>query len=158
MLVGFMGAGKTSVGRALASALGVTFIDLDEAIETRAGTSIPEIFKRQGEAGFRDLESAVLAEELGGPGGVIATGGGIVESDANRKMLFDHTVVFLDVYLERALERAGDGRGRPMLSLEDPAALFARRRPLYEEVADLVVEGDADVDHVVSDIRRGLAP
>jgi shikimate kinase/3-dehydroquinate synthase len=144
VLVGFMGSGKSSVGRSLAALLGTPFADTDEMVEERAGEPIGSIFERSGEAAFRDLERLVVADALTGPAGVVALGGGAVEDTATRAGLAsdDVSVVYLDVPLATALERVGDGAARPMLARGDPQTLYAARAELYEAVADCTVAGE----------------
>lgn len=143
VLVGMMGAGKSSVGRALAARLRMPLVDLDDAVEAAAGRPVAEIFAAEGEPGFRDREEQALALALAGPPAVVATGGGVVERGVNRQALGADgvTVVWLDAPLAVLAGRVGDGQGRPLLSeAEDGpmtrlAALHARRAPLYQEVA-----------------------
>ena len=152
-----MGAGKTVVGRSLARRMNVPFVDLDEVIEAMEGTSISEIFDQHGEPVFRDLERKALATALDEPAGVIAAGGGLVEDPLNRKRLADETVVFLDVSLDDALARIDDDERRPMLALVDPGELLARRRPMYEGVADISVDTTSrPVEDVVDEIASRI--
>lgn len=152
VLVGFMGAGKTVVGRGLARHMEVSFVDLDEEIERRAGRSIAEIFAAVGEPAFRDLERSALEAVLHGRHGVVSAGGGIVDDAVNRTRLQEETVVFLDVSLDEALARIGDPETRPMLRSVDAAELLARRRPLYASVADATVDTDGrTVDEIVEE-------
>ena len=160
VIVGFMGAGKTVVGRALANKLGIPFVDLDEEIERTANASIREIFESQGEATFRDLERSTLSRALSESNGVVSVGGGAVEDESNRAALQEATVVFLDATLEVALARIGEDAGRPMLTRSDPARLYEHRRGLYERVADVSVDTssraiDEVVDEVVAAIGAG---
>jgi len=147
VLVGMMGSGKSAVGRTLASMLGRPFVDTDAEIEARSGRPIPAIFAAEGEAAFRALEAAVIAEVAGRDGQVIATGGGAVVNPANRAALRASGLVFwLDappaVLLERA---AAQGlAGRPLLAGPDPlgrlTALAAQRAAAYAEAAHHRVE------------------
>ena len=134
-LTGFMGSGKTAVGRALARRLGVAFVDTDATVEAEAGRSIARIFADEGEAGFRERESRALESCSRRDDAVIATGGGIVESPSNvETMLATGRVVFLDCdFAVLSARVAADGVDRPLF--RDPEAARARfelRRPAYE--------------------------
>lgn len=147
VLVGFMGAGKTTVGRALAARLGMAFVDADEAIEAR-GRSISDIFATDGEAGFRTLEADVIADLLTGPPAVIALGGGAVGTAAVRSLLASHQVLLLDIPLAAALQRVGGDPARPMLARDDVPQLYAARQQLYQDVATAVLDADRDPEQV----------
>jgi len=143
VLVGVMGAGKTTVGQLVADALGVDFRDADADIEATAGRSIPEIFVDDGEDHFRALERAAAAAALERYDGVLALGGGAVLADETRARLRGHPVVYLTVSLADALKRVGLGQGRPLLAVNPRATLrhlMEQRRPLYEEVATVTVD------------------
>jgi shikimate kinase len=145
-LVGLMGAGKTTVGRQLAKRLNRRFFDSDHEIESRTGVRVPVIFDIEGEGGFRQRESRVLAELSREANAVIATGGGIVLAEENRRCLRDTgIVVYLRAPASVLHERTRHDRNRPLLQVVDPLArlneLFCQRDPLYREVADIVVEG-----------------
>ena len=162
-LVGFMGAGKSTVGHLFAERMGLPFCDADRAIEERAGAPIADIFDTAGEAGFRDLERTVVAELAGGPDAVIALGGGAPEDPATLETLRDSCTVHLDVGYDEAMKRLGDGSGRPMLAREDPKALFVRRRALYRRAATLSVatdgrEPDAVAEMIAAELGRGSPP
>ena len=140
-LVGLMAVGKSTVGRTLASRLGYEFYDSDHVIEERAGADISWIFDVEGEAGFRERETAVLDELTQLEGIVLATGGGAVLKAENRTMLAARGVVIhLDSPLQRLLERTEKDKKRPLLSTGNPAETLERlqreRAPLYEEIAD----------------------
>lgn len=143
VLVGPMGAGKTSVGRRLAERLGLPFTDMDQAIEAHAGTKVATIFEVEGEAGFRARESEMLAELLNARAcGVIASGGGVVLADDNRRLLRERAfVVRLEITVDGQLERLARDRTRPLLQRDDREAVLHRlaeeRAALYAEVADL---------------------
>lgn len=146
ILVGLMGAGKTTVGRQLARALGRPFVDSDHEIEARMGVPIPTIFEIEGEAGFRKRESQVIADLVQLRGLVLATGGGAVLSEANRHCLHNNGwVVYLNVPPRQLFERTRTDRNRPLLQVADPLArlqeLHACRDPLYREAAHIVIEG-----------------
>ncbi|CAK6698510.1 shikimate kinase [Synechococcus sp. CBW1107] len=145
-LVGMMGAGKSSVGRPLAQALGYRFIDADSVLEQHAGCSIPELFEQRGEAGFRELESAVLNRIACWHSLVVATGGGVVSRPCNWGQMRQGLVVWLDADEQLLLERLrADPGQRPLLATADPEArlrqLLSERRPLYSQ-ADLRVPQD----------------
>ena len=146
-LIGLMGAGKTTIGRSLARNLGWDFIDTDREVETRTGVSIPTIFEIEGEEGFRRRESLVVAETSAKTGLVVATGGGGVLSEQNRKrMRSGGVVVYLNVSPQMLWERTCRDKNRPLLQVADPllrlSQLFAVRDPLYRETADLIVDGE----------------
>ena len=132
-LVGFMGSGKTCVGRLLARELGYAFLDLDERIEQRRGLSVADIFAQDGEAEFRRLESAALRETITARDTVIATGGGTLTRWENRELIQKHGVmVWLDAPLETMLLRCRGGARRPLLSTDQRmAALLEERLPGY---------------------------
>ena len=140
-LVGLMAVGKSTVGRLLAQQLGYRFFDTDHVIEARAGADVAWIFDVEGEAGFRDRETHVLDELTGLKEVVIATGGGAVIREENRRILGARgCVVHLDSPLGRLLERTRKDRKRPLLQSGDAAATLRKlqeiRGPLYAEVAD----------------------
>ncbi|MDP2708334.1 MAG: shikimate kinase [Burkholderiales bacterium] len=144
-LVGLMGAGKTSVGRLLAKRYNKTFYDCDHEIERRTGVRIPVIFDIEGEAGFRVRESAVLLELAALHDIVLATGGGTVVREENRRVLAQNgTVVYLRAAPDDLWQRTRHDRGRPLLQTGDRRAkleqLFIERDPLYREVAALIVD------------------
>jgi shikimate kinase len=147
-LVGMMGAGKTTVGKALARRLGRDFIDCDREIVERTGVPIATIFEIEGEAGFRRRESAVLAELARRQGAVVATGGGVVLAQENRRLMRESgTVVYLHASLDHLHERTRRDVARPLLAKGDRretlAALLEARDPLYREAAHIVVESGA---------------
>lgn len=140
-LVGLMAVGKSTVGRLLAQQLGYTFYDTDHVIEQRAGADIAWIFDVEGESGFRDRETQVLDELTSLEQVVVATGGGAVLREENRRMLAARgCVLHLDSPLERLLERTQKDRKRPLLQNGNPEETLVRlrkdREPLYGEVAD----------------------
>ena len=144
-LVGMMGAGKTSVGKLLARRLGKTFHDCDHEIERATGVKVAVIFEIEGEAGFRARETKALADLVGRPGIVLATGGGAVLSAENRGLLAANgTVIYLRAAPEDLLSRTRHDKNRPLLQTGDPLArlkqLHAERDPLYREVADIIVD------------------
>jgi shikimate kinase len=140
-LVGMMGAGKSATGRPLADALGYRFVDADAVLESAAGRSIPAIFASDGEAAFRELETAVLTQISGWHSLVVATGGGVVTRPANWGHMRQGVVVWLDAPAALLLQRLQqDATQRPLLQTADPAgrleALLCERGPLYSQ-ADL---------------------
>ena len=144
-LVGLMGAGKTTVGRQLASITGKRFVDSDLEIEARLGVKIPVIFDLEGEAGFRDREAAMIAELTQESGIVLGTGGGSVLRPENRAHLASRgTVIYLHGLPDELHRRTRHDRNRPILRADDPLArltsLYEFRDPLYREVADVVVD------------------
>ena len=147
ILVGPMGAGKTSIGRRLAELLRLAFVDADRDIESRTGVAVGTIFDCEGEAGFRARERDALAELLAGDGRVIATGGGaVLDADNRERMRRRGFVVHLDVGPEAQLQRLARDRVRPLLQRDDRAQVLrdlrAVRTPLYAEVADLHFDTD----------------
>ncbi|MEV4352586.1 shikimate kinase [Actinoplanes sp. NPDC049596] len=145
VFVGAPGAGKSTIGAAVAALLGAEFADADTLIEARAGKPIPEIFIDDGEEAFRALERQVISETLKSFDGVLALGGGAILHDGTRKLLTEHTVVYLSVELSDAVKRVGLGAGRPLLNLNPRATLkflLDQRRPLYAEVATHTVATD----------------
>ena len=143
VLVGFMGAGKSTVGRLLAGHLGVAFADSDDVITRRAGRTPREIFAADGEPAFRALEREVVRELVtDGRTGVVALGGGAVEDAGTREVLRQAVVVHLDVSFEQVRRRVGGDRGRPVLARPDLPAVFAARQAGYRDAADVVVATD----------------
>lgn len=160
-LIGMMGSGKTTVGALLATRTGSRLVDLDAVIEADAGRSIATIFAEEGEGGFRDRELTALEAALATAGAsVVATGGGVVTTDAARVALrAGATIVWLDVPVDDLAARLGDGVGRPMLGRDPVGALQrldAERRGLYEEIADVVVDGRGSPDEVADRVLAGL--
>lgn len=139
------GSGKSTVGRQLARRLGLPFFDSDHLIEQRIGCSIREYFAREGEAAFRDVEEQVLADLARGPTAVVATGGGAVLREANRRQLRDAgRVIYLRSSPEELFRRLRHDTHRPLLQVADPhgklRALYAERDPLYREAAHFQIE------------------
>jgi shikimate kinase len=157
VVVGFMGAGKTTVGRMLADRLGLPFSDSDHVIEERAGKPIPRIFADEGEPAFRELEHAVIAGLLAGPEAVLALGGGAAGHPGTRSLLATVPVVYLRVDFAEALTRVGGDKGRPMLARPDVQALHAARRVIYASLATVTVDTDARLpDEIVLEVLRAL--
>ncbi len=141
-LVGMMGSGKTTTGKALAKLLNMPFVDLDERIVERAGQSINDIFKTHGEPHFRKLESELLKQIASESGQVVATGGGIVLDPKNAEILKKvRPTIYLKTSLDVLWERVKRKRDRPLLQAPDPqktlASLLAEREPLYQQVANM---------------------
>lgn len=139
-----MGAGKTTIGRAVARLLGRPFFDTDHEIEARCGVRIATIFELEGEEGFRCRETRMLDELTRRSGIVLATGGGIVMRPENREMLRTRgQVIYLDTTLPELWRRTRRNRNRPLLQVENPRArleaLFRERDPLYREIAHIVM-------------------
>ena len=157
VLVGFMGAGKSTIGRLLADKLGLPFADSDPAIEQRAGRPIREIFAGDGEPAFRALEHEVIAELLDGPDAVLALGGGAPEHAGTQARLKAAEVVYLHVSYSDALRRVGGDIGRPLLAQPDLEARYQRRLAVYAAVATLTVRtDDRDPDAIGQDILARL--
>ena len=161
-LVGMMGSGKSSTGRPLAEKLGYGFVDSDSVIAQLAGCSIPEIFQRDGEAGFRKLETQVLSAISEHHSLVVATGGGVVTRSENWGVMHQGIVIWLDVEREQLLKRLeADSTPRPLLQEADPAQALDRilnaRRPQYGE-ADLTVVIEEETPDVVADGILQLLP
>jgi shikimate kinase len=157
-----MGAGKTSVGRALARNLGKEFFDTDQEIERTTGVSIPVIFDIEGEAGFRQREAKVLAQLTQHSNIVLATGGGIVLLESNRRLLVKRgTVVYLRATAHELRKRTRNDRSRPLLKVADPLRklqeLYEQRDPLYREVASIIVDtGNQGINALVRKLAEQL--
>jgi len=159
-LVGMMGAGKTTLGKALAQRMGREFVDTDRVLVERTGVPVATIFEIEGEAGFRRRESALLREMAERSGCVVATGGGAVLAEENRRVMRQAgTVVYLRTRLESLWERTRHDSTRPLLATPDPkatlAALLEQRDPLYRDAAHIVV--DAGSQGAASLVGRVLA-
>ncbi|WP_271197765.1 shikimate kinase AroK [Pseudomonas turukhanskensis] len=147
ILVGPMGAGKSTIGRLLAKELRLSFKDSDKEIEQRTGANIPWIFDVEGEAGFREREQAVIGELCELDGVVLATGGGAVLRPENRSALrAGGRVVYLHTSVDQQLDRTSRDRNRPLLRTANPGKVLADlmriRDPLYREIADVIIETD----------------
>ena len=154
ILIGFMGSGKTSVGRALATRLGWEMVDTDALVETRAGAIVADIFREKGEPAFRELEAEVLASLRGRRNLVIATGGGAPTQARNRDFFTGQAVFHLRVSLENVLHRTRGNRERPLLSQGEEAvrALYENRRPVYESMGTGVETDGRDPADVAEEI------
>lgn len=147
ILVGPMGAGKSTVGRQLAAMLSWEFLDTDRELEARCGADIPWIFDIEGEEGFRRRETEVIQDLAGRTNTVLATGGGAVLSDENREtMRQSGTVIYLTAPLDALFQRVAKDKARPLLQVENPRAtyekIFQERDPLYRDVADHILVTD----------------
>ncbi len=161
-LVGFMGAGKTAVGKVLAGKIGYEYRDADKIAEAKAGMSVTEIFAARGEEGFRELESEILAELAKGEGQVVSTGGGAVTRPGNwDAMKSGGVIVYLKASPETIWERVRYSKTRPLLQVENPfetlKELLSKRAHLYE-LADAIVvtDGRAPAD-IAGEIAGFLA-
>lgn len=145
ILVGMMGSGKTTMGRALAKHLDKQFVDSDEEIQHRTGVTIPHIFDVEGESGFRARESSVIADLVKRANMILATGGGAVLMEQNRaEMRQNGIVIYLKASVHDLWQRTRHDRNRPLLQTDDPHAklteLFQQRDTLYQQVADIVIQ------------------
>jgi shikimate kinase len=159
ILTGFMGTGKSATGRLLARELGWNFLDLDEEVERAAGKSVARIFAEEGEARFRERETQALARALTRNRVVIATGGGVLGREENRRSLAGRIVVNLDATPEECLRRVrGSPLERPLLAGPDPRAaaqrLWEERRPLYEAIPRHVDTTGKSPREVAREIRK----
>ncbi len=152
VLIGMPGCGKSAVGRALGAALDRPFIDADSEIERDAAMSIPDIFAREGEAGFRARETAVLARLGQGSGAVIATGGGCVTREENYPLLHQNGTI---VWLRRDLSKLPTA-GRPLSQQNSLQTLYAQRRDKYAAFADITADNDGALADTVAQIRKAL--
>ena len=155
-LIGPMGVGKTTIGRFLAGELNRDFYDTDRVVEERTGADIPWIFDVEGEAGFRKREEAVCAELCNEHSLVIATGGGIIVNEANRRRIRRNGfVVYLSADVDRFVERTSKDTRRPLLQTANPREvieqLLAVRDPLYREVADVVIDTESNSPKHISE-------
>jgi shikimate kinase len=166
VLVGLMGAGKTNIGRRLATRLQLDFVDADAEIEAAAGESIEEIFRRHGEAFFREGERRVIARLLDGPVHVLATGGGAFMDPQTRAIIRQRGIsIWLRAELELLLARVARRDNRPLLKAGDPrevmARLMAERHPVYAE-ADIIVDSidgppELTLGRVIAELKRYVA-
>ena len=147
-LIGMMGAGKSTVGRLLARRCGFDFIDCDRELEARSGVSVATIFELEGEESFRRREAALIDELTQRPRTVLATGGGAILGEQNRRHLRERgLVIYLRASLDEILRRTQRDRGRPLLQTADRrgriAQLLAEREAMYEEIAHVTVQSGA---------------
>jgi shikimate kinase len=167
VLVGLPGSGKSTIGRRLARALGVSLLDTDVAIEQKTGRSIADIFATDGEKEFRRIEEDVVCVALAEHDGILSLGGGAVISPAVRAALASHNVVFLEISAAEGVRRTGGNTVRPLLAGPDRAekfrALMAQRVPLYRRVATIRVNTNrrnpgAVVRYIVSRLENAQPP
>lgn len=141
VLIGLPGSGKSTIGRRLAKAMGVSLIDTDAAIEERTGRTIPEIFAAEGESGFRRIEEEVVCEALREHDGILSLGGGAVTTPGVQEALAGHTVVYLEISATEGVRRTGGNTVRPLLAGPDRAEkyreLMSQRVPLYRRIATI---------------------
>ncbi len=162
VLIGFMGAGKTTIGEKLATALGAEFIDSDAEIVKREGKSIPDIFTTQGEEAFRQMETELLRELASGNEAlVLSCGGGMPVRDINRTLLKKiGTVVYLKADKETIYGRVAGDTNRPLLKAEDLKAriheLFTAREDIYLDAKNVEVDASREVTEVLADILKAL--
>lgn len=162
ILIGLMGSGKTTVGKLLAKQLKKNFVDCDEEIQRRTGVTIPHIFDVEGEAGFRQRETAALEELVQRHDIVLATGGGAPLSQQNRELLSRNgIVVYLKSNVQDLWHRTRYDHNRPLLQTADPRAtlqdLFEKRDPLYNSIADIVIHtGKQNVQILLSKLQEKI--
>ena len=154
ILVGLMGSGKTTMGRALAKHLDKAFVDSDEEIQQRTGVTIPHIFDIEGETGFRQRETAAIRELMERNDMVLATGGGAVLAEQSRELMQQNgIVIYLKASVHDLWQRTRHDRNRPLLQTADPHAklteLFQQRDPLYLQVADIVMQSGKQSAHAL---------
>ena len=156
ILSGFMGCGKTTIGKIIARKLDLDFIDTDKLIEEREGRKIREIFDTDGEGYFRDKEHEICAELSREDNKVIATGGGALTFDRNKEVLSKSgRIIFIDVDLDTIIKRIGNDSRRPLLNSET-RALFDKRNPIYKKNCDftITVRGDVSAREIADNIIK----
>ncbi|MBJ8345292.1 shikimate kinase [Antrihabitans sp. YC2-6] len=146
VLVGPPGAGKSTIGRRVANALGVDLFDTDAAIERETGRTIADIFANDGEVEFRRIEEQIVRRAILEQQGIVSLGGGAILSRPTRQLLRDRTVIYLEISVAEGLRRTGGNKARPLLAGPDPGAkyreLMRRRRPLYRQVSTIRIRTD----------------
>jgi shikimate kinase len=146
ILVGMMGAGKTTIGKLLSNKLGFDFIDLDKIIEEKSGVKINTIFEIEGEAGFRDRELQVLSDSIEKDQVIISTGGGIVTNEKSKARLIKNNalIIYLKANLQTLFNRLKNDNSRPILNVDNKEQVIKKileeREPLYQELSDMVVD------------------
>lgn len=162
VLIGFMGTGKSTVAKVLCKKLNLKLIDTDKCIELRMGMTIPEIFERYGEKGFRDIETDIIKDLKDKKGKIISCGGGVCLRDENIKSLREnHKVILLEASAEEVLERIREDSNRPLLSekknIMSIEMLMNKRKPSYRKCADIIINTDEKcVEKIVDEIIKEL--
>ncbi len=162
VLIGFMGSGKSSIGRRLADIFGYKFIDTDSLIETKTGKSIKKIFQTEGEQAFRQIEHSVVVEVSREKRAIISCGGGVVINQDNINALKKTgLIIYLKADVNSLFERAKKANTRPLLMVENPKEeferIFSQRKKMYEEAADKVIEvGERSQEEIVAEIVHDL--
>ncbi|WP_246233498.1 shikimate kinase [Pelistega europaea] len=161
IVIGMMGAGKTTIGRALAREMGLNFVDLDHEIVRRSGVAIPTIFDIEGEEGFRRRETQALSDTINQPNIVLATGGGAILREENRALLRQGIVIYLKASVDELYARVAKDANRPLLQTENPreriAQLLEIRHPIYEMLADITLETkDGSIPSAVKRLKQAL--
>ena len=155
ILCGFMGAGKTSVGKELANRHNLKFIETDEYIEKKQNMTIKEIFEKYGEDYFRDLENEVTREISNSENCVVSTGGGLMTYKRNSDLLIDNIVIFLDVSFEMICKRLENDTTRPLFqNIENAKKLYDKRKSIYKDVSNLTIDADGSIEECVKKIEK----
>ena len=158
VLIGFMGTGKTTIGKSLARSLGWTFVDTDELVELTAGSSVQKIFEEQGEIYFRKLETEVLIQVLGSEQQIIATGGGAVLAEHNREVMIEGgLVIALQADISTIIQRVSGDQSRPLLKgdLSDRVAALLEQRKFAYDFADISIQtAGKSVEQIVEVILK----
>ena len=162
ILCGFMGCGKTTVGKLLAEKTGRQFIDTDHAIESDSSMSISQIFEKYGESYFRGLETSLCSKLSQKKRCVISTGGGLILNSVNAALLKQNgLIVLLDVNVQEIFRRIGGDKSRPLLNSDDSAGaidkLYRERLPKYMDACDIVLNGEKSPSSIVNDIIRVIS-
>jgi shikimate kinase len=163
-LIGFMGSGKSTIGRLLASRLGYAFVDLDKVIEAESGRSIRELFAEEGEEAFRARESAALASLAGHRNLVLAAGGGAPVSEQNQAYFRAAATFYLEITFEEFMRRTARSKARPLRrrSIKELKELYELRRPIYEALGPRILTGGRSpqeaVEEILDRLRRRTAP
>ena len=155
ILCGFMGAGKTSVGKELANRHNLKFIETDEYIEKKQNMTIKEIFEKYGEDYFRDLENEVTREISNSENCVVSTGGGLMTYKRNSDLLIDNIVIFLDASFEMICKRLENDTTRPLFqNIENAKKLYDKRKSIYKDVSNLTIDADGSIEECVKKIEK----